>query len=64
MEKFEDKALGNLVVGINYLELKKDFDIAKEAMRRIYDRIDNAALKTLQFRPERRKDDRRSKNGQ
>ena len=61
MKEFEDEKVGNLVVGINYLENKKDFDIIKEALKRIYDRLDKAAVDRLHFLPERRVNGERRK---
>ena len=61
MENFEDVKKGNLLIGVNYLELKKDFDIIKESMKRIYESLDNAAIKRMHYRPERRAGEERRK---
>lgn len=50
MKNFEDEKIGNLIVGINYIENKEDFDIIKKAMKRIYKRLDQAAIDRMKYK--------------
>ena len=52
MESFEDQKKGNLVIGVNYLDMVEDFTIIREAFDRIYDRLDKGAVENLQRRQE------------
>ena len=61
MESFEDQKKGNLIIGVNYLDMVEDFTIIKEAIDRIYNRLDKGAVENLHYRPERRKNGERRK---
>ena len=62
MCNFEDKRKGNLIVGVNYIDMMTDFEIIREAEQRIKDRLEKAAVDRLQFKPERRKNGERRKD--
>ena len=59
MASFEDEKKGNLIIGVNYIDMMTDFEIIKEAEATIKKRLEDAAIKKLHFRPERRKTERR-----